>query len=149
MRGFSKTMKKTVNFLVFFLLLSGMISLETIAQTDKQVSLIQKIYQETAEKQADCETNGETSTTFLSEIIVNKNNGSYPAVGIYQKSIKFFYTFGNREKTPYPKRLLKIVITLKRSSQTEYFEFLFDSQENLIFHFEKSMESEKRLCCFI
>jgi hypothetical protein len=75
---------------------------------------------------------------------VNKNNGPYPAVGTYKTTVKFYYTFGDREKNPYPDRLLKIVVATDRAAATETVEYLFDERGNLIFYFEKK-EDERRI----
>lgn len=128
---------------IFLILLSTCFS-SAFSQTDVQIEKIRKIYQEVNQKVTECEANGDTSATFLTEIIVNKNNGSYPAVGIYKTVAKFYYTYGNREKNPYPHRLLKIMLTTNRSSTTETSEFLFNEAEKLIFYFEKK-EAERRV----
>ena len=114
------------------------------AQTDKRIEAIRQTYQQVNQQIAECEANGEYSTTFLSELVVNKNNGPYPAVGIYQSVIKFYYTFGDREKNPYPDRLLKITVTTKRSDRTEAAEFLFNPAGQLIFYYEKKESGELR-----
>lgn len=139
-------MKKQIFLLINCLIVlscGGMLT-QISAQSDKRVEEIRRIYQETNQKVAECEVNGETSAVYLTEMTVNKNNGSYPAVGIYKSVIKFYYTFGNREKNPYPNRLLKISVTTNRSSLTENTEFLFNEKEQLIFYFEK-IEGEKRI----
>jgi hypothetical protein len=130
--------------LILIILLVGFSSF-TFSQTEKRIEEIRKIYQEVNKKVAECEVNGDTSTTFLTEMIVNKNDGSYPAVGIYKTTVKFYYTFGNREKNPYPDRLLKIMMTTNRSDRTENLEFLFNEKGSLIFYFEKKDEVESRV----
>lgn len=125
------------------ILLCGVI-LTVSAQTDKKIAEIQNIYNETNEKVFECEENGEYSSVFLSELVVNKNNGSYPAVGIYKTVFKFYYTFGDREKNPYPYRLLKITISTNRSARKEYSEYLFNSSGQLIFYFEKNDDEAER-----
>ncbi|HMS43172.1 MAG TPA: hypothetical protein PKE69_23285 [Pyrinomonadaceae bacterium] len=134
-------MKK--NLLLIFII--GWFALGIFGQTDKRIEEIKKIYLETNKKVADCQENGEYSSVFLSELTVNKNNGSYPAVGIYNSIFKFYYTYGDREKNPYPNRLLKIEIETKRSANIEKFEYLFNLKGQLIFYFEKKEVVEKRL----
>ncbi len=134
-------MKKIILFLALF----GAFGLSISAQTEKRIEEIKKNYQETGDKIKECEENGEYSSVFLSELVVNKNNGSYPAVGIFQTVFKFYYTYGDREKNPYPNRLMKIVIETKRSANTEKREFLFNEKEQLIFYYESLEEVEKRL----
>jgi hypothetical protein len=132
----------------FLLILLGGLALTVGAQTTKSIAEIQKIYNETNEKIAECEENGENSSTFLSEMVVNKNNGSYPAVGIFRTVYKFYYTYGNREKDPYPNRLLKITVATKRSDRKEYAEFLFNPLGQLMFYFEKNDGETDRLFYF-
>lgn len=139
----SKLSKIFVGFIFFITCFSSAFS-----QTDKRIEEIRKIYQEVNKKVAECEQNGDTSTTFLTEIVVNKNDGPYPAVGIYKSVIKFYYTFGDREKNPYPNRLLKIAITTNRSATTETSEFLFNESGQLIFYFENKEETERRIYFF-
>lgn len=133
-------MKK--NLLLIFLI--GLFASGIFAQTDKRIEEIKKIYLETGDKIKECEENGEYSSVFLSELTVNKNNGSYPAVGIYNSVFKFYYTYGDREKNPYPNRLLKIETETKRSANIEKFEYLFNLKGQLIFYFEKKEVEETR-----
>lgn len=130
--------------LVLIILLVSCVN-AAFSQTEKRIENIRKIYQDVNEKIAECEANGDTSTTFLTEMVVNKNDGPYPAVGIYKTTVKFYYTFGDREKNPYPDRLLKIMMTTNRSDRTELSEFLFSEQGQLIFYFEKKEDVERRV----
>ena len=82
-------MRVKLKLLICLVVLSA---LPIFAQVEKQIEAIRKIYRETNQKVAECETNGEYSSVYLSELIVNKNNGSYPAVGIYKSVVKFCYT---------------------------------------------------------
>lgn len=139
-----KTLGKQFIGSFLFILLCGTLSIVS-AQTEKQIDAIKQIYKETNEKIAECEENGEYSSTFLSELIVNKNNGQYPAVGIFNSKFKFYYTYGDREKNPYPSRLLKIVMETRRSANIEKYEFLFNETGQLIFYFEAKNEEEIRV----
>ena len=134
-----------MNNIILFLALFGVFGLSIFGQNDKRIEEIKKNYQETGDKIKECEENGEYSSVFLSELTVNKNNGSYPAVGIFNSIFKFYYTYGDREKNPYPNRLMKIVIETKRSANTEKREYLFNEKEQLIFYFESRENVEKRL----
>jgi len=127
---------------LFLILFCGMV-FNLAAQTDKRIENIRKLYQETNRKIAESNENGEYSSIYLAELVVNKNNGSYPAVGIFQTNCKFYYTYGDREKNPYPNRLLKIEIETKRSANIEKYEFLFNEKEELVFYFEAKNEAEK------
>lgn len=127
---------------LFLILFCGMF-FNLAAQTDKRIENIKKLYQDTNRKIAESNENGEYSSVYLAELVVNKNNGSYPAVGIFQTIYKFYYTYGDREKNPYPNRLLKIEIETKRPANIERYEFLFDEKEQLVFYFEAKNEAEK------
>ena len=137
-------MYKFLNGLLMLFVLTGAAFLTISAQTEKRIDEIKQIYKETNAKIAEAEENGEYSSTFLSELVVNKNNGSYPAVGTYKTVVKFYYTFGDREKNPYPDRLLKIEVETKRSDRTETAEFLLNETGQLIFYFGKKDDQEFR-----
>jgi hypothetical protein len=144
MKSLQQNLKPLYLFGVIFLMFGFLGVADIFPQSEKSIEEIRRIYQETNKKVAECEENGDSSSTFLTEITVNKNNGSYPAVGIYKSVVKFYYTFGDREKNPYPNRLLKVVVTTNRSAMTETSEFLFNEQGQLIFYFENN-EAEKRV----
>ncbi len=127
---------------ILFLFAVGSFS-QVSAQSDKQIEEIRRIYKETNEKVGGLEN--EDSEIFLSELIINKTNTSYPAVGVYRSVVKFYYAFGNREKNPYPDRLLKISITTNRSARVENSEFLFNPAGQLIFYFEDKDDAELRV----
>jgi hypothetical protein len=105
---------------------------------DAKVEEIRRIYQQTNEQLAEAEKSFAESRIYLSELIVNKGGTMYPAVGTFRSTIKFYYTFGNREENPYPNRLLKIMVLTDRSANTESSEYLFSRAGQLIFYFEKS-----------
>lgn len=134
-------MRALIAPVVFVLLICGSAS----AQTDKRIDNIRKLAQEADRKIAECEASGDTSTTFLTEVKVNRNNGPYPAVGIYDSTVKIYYTFGDREKNPYPDRLLKAIVTTQRSSRTEISELLFDASGSLVFFYRKTEELDLRI----
>ncbi len=134
-------MKRTATFILLLLSAAAAIA----GQTDKRIDAIRTVARETDRMITECEADGETSTTFLAELVVNKNNGSYPAVGIYRSTAKFYYTFGDREKNPYPDRLLKIVVETKRSARVELAEYLFDGRGRLIFYFGREDDVDRRI----
>lgn len=90
---------------------------------------------------AEMQKQPELSSVFAVELTVNKHSAPYPAVGIYQRTATFFYTFGDREKNPYPDRLLKIAAVYRRSSRVENIEFYFNPAGQLIFAFASNPES--------
>jgi hypothetical protein len=115
------------------------------AQTDRRVEAINKLRQKIDENIARSESEPEYSNIYLAELAVNKNNGSYPAVGVYRPVVKFYYTYGDREKEPYPNRLLKIVVAVARSDRQEYSEFVFNGSEQMVFYFDKKDGVERRV----
>jgi hypothetical protein len=121
------------------------VALPASAQTDQRIKAIDALRQKIDQDIARSEAEPEYSNIYLTELTVNKNNGSYPAVGIYRPVAKFYYTYGDREKEPYPNRLLKIVVAIDRSDRTEHSEFVFNEAEQLIFFSEKKDEMERRL----
>lgn len=106
--------------------------------TEAKVEEIRRIYKEVSDEIARAENSFPESSIYLSELVVNKGGTIYPAVGIFSSTIRFYYTFGDRELNPYPNRLLKIMVTNKRSANTEAYEYLFDKAGRLIFYFEKT-----------
>jgi hypothetical protein len=130
---------------LWIVLIVSVLSVAAVAQADQRVEAIRKIAQDVEKMVAECEGNGEESETFLTELTVNRNNGSYPAVGTYRSTAKFYYTYGDRERNPYPDRLLKAVVTTKRAARDETAEFLFDQSGDLIFWFAKDDERELRV----
>lgn len=115
------------------------------AQTDRRIAAISNLRQKIDQDIARSEAEPEYSNIYLTELAVNKNNGSYPAVGIYRPVVKFYYTYGDREKEPYPNRLLKIVVAVDRSDRREYSEFLFNETEQMVFYLEKKDGVERRI----
>ena len=112
--------------------------------TDARITEIRRLYDDTNRQIEQAQEDYGASDIYLNEIVVNKGGTSYPAVGIYRKTIRFFYTFGDREYNPYPDRLIKITVTTERSARHEYAEFVFDANGLLAFAFEKDDESETR-----
>lgn len=124
---------------VFFLLTA----VQTFAQTeDKRIEQIRQAYKQVNEQIAEAEKNFAESKIFLTELVVNKGGTSYPAVGNYKETVRFFYTFGSREEKPYPNRLLKIVTVTSRSAHAEYTESLYSPAGQLIFYYEKTPDAE-------
>ena len=127
------------------LLLAAAFAAPCFAQTaDQRIEDTRRVFQETGRKIGEAETafarakkDGGIAETeiFLSEMQFNRGNTSYPAVGVFREDAKFYFTFGSKE-TPYPDRLLKIVIVTYRSAAVEHREYLFDKTGNLIFYFE-------------
>jgi hypothetical protein len=111
---------------------------------DAKVTAIRDTYKRVNAQIAEMEKAPEYSSIFVTELIVNKNNAPYPAVGIYNSTVRFYYTYGDREKDPYPYRLLKVTVTKRRSLEVESYEYLYSDGGELLFAFEKEAEAESR-----
>jgi hypothetical protein len=137
-----------LKFAVFILLIFiGGIYQTNAQENDKRIAEIRRIYQETNAQINEAEKNFAGSEIFLTELVVNKGGTMYPAVGNFKNTFRFYYTYGNREKNPYPERLLKITVATEHAAQTESAEYLFNPAGQLIFYFEKTdtgAESESR-----
>jgi hypothetical protein len=103
--------------------------------TDKRVDDIRSLYTSTNSAIEVAEREAPYSHIYVVELTVNKTGNQYPAVGTYSNISKFYYTYGDREKDPYPSRLLKISVVTKRSAMITNSEFLFDARGQLVFGF--------------
>ena len=108
--------------------------------TDKTVENIRKYYSDISEKARLAETDddhGETGELVMNELVINKRNHQWRAVGIYNLDYKFFYNGGDNEAHMYPDQLVKAVVTKKISSRNYTEEFLFSDAGVLMFYFQK------------
>lgn len=128
------------------LLLLLICAMQNFAQSDdRKIEEIRRIYQQTNQQITQAEKNFSESEIFLSELVVNQGGTMYPAVGNFRETVKFYYTYGNREQNPYPDRLLKITISTRRSAIEESAEYLFNPAGQLIFYFGRDGETQNRL----
>jgi len=111
------------------------ISAETLSAqaNNRSIDGIKQIVAQVDEQVVESESQGEYSSVFHSELVINQLENPWPAVGIYQRTVRFYFTFGDREKDPYPNRLLKIAVTTKRSARHEYEEYVFNPTGQLVF----------------
>lgn len=77
----------------------------------------------------------------LDEVTINRGNHSWPAVGIYRMTVRYYYDW--REAVPYPDRLRKVTVTAEVSARHTYNEFYFDETGALRFFFEQEREVEE------
>ena len=132
--------KLSLVFLFVFFFLGSPLQIAA-QQDDKRIEAIRRLSKQVNEQIEESERVEEGTGIYCNELIVNKGDKSWTAVGIYRTVIKFYYTYGDREKNPYPNRLLKITVTTRRSDRHEYAEYLFNTAEQLIFHYQKDGES--------
>lgn len=77
---------------------------------------------------------------YLTEINVNKNDASYPAVGTHQKLFRFYFSVGEGGDT-----LHKVEISSTSAARTYRREYLFGSDGSLKFVFSDDGMTESRL----
>ena len=115
------------------------------AQTgDKRIDNIRSLYTSTSSAIEVAEREAPYSDIYVVELTVNKTGNQYPAVGTYSNISKFYYTHGDREKDPYPRRLLKVNVTTKRAASIINSEFLYNGVGQLVFGIVKTDGSEQR-----
>lgn len=129
-----------VSLAVIVLVLAHVLTAQT---ADKRIDDIRKLYTQTNSDIEIAEREAPYSQIYLVELTVNKTENQYPAVGTYSNISKFYYTYGDREKNPYPDRLLKINVTTKRSAMITNSEFLFNPAGQLVFGFVKTDGEEQ------
>lgn len=134
---------------VIALLLFAFLNVAQAQTVEKSVEKIRDFYNDVNKKVDFIEQGGEQGNygeLVCNELTVNKYEHSWPAVGIYKISYKFFYEFdkgdSKRDPNPYPDRIVKIVSRSEVSSRRYYQEFLYDKTGALIFYFLKAEEEE-------
>lgn len=121
---------KTILLILIFTLAAAAAFGQT---TERRIEEIRKLYSETNGLIAEMQKAPELSSVFAVELVVNKFSAPYPAVGIYQTAATFYYTYGDRERNPYPDRLLKVRTVTQRSARERAAEYFFDSTGHLVF----------------
>ena len=122
-----------------------LLSQDNFAQTpDKRVDDIRSLYTSTNSAIEVAEKEAPYSEIYVVELSVNKTGNQYPAVGTYSNISKFYYTYGDREKEPYPSRLMKMNVVTKRSAMITNSEFLFNEAGQLVFGYVRMDGVEKR-----
>lgn len=115
----------------------------TVEAQDKAVERIKKTYEQMLEKIELSERGGEESTyvgIFCNEMVANKNDHVWPAVGNYQMRYRFYYDNAGTEGHHYPDRLRMVIMTSKLSDRSYRAEYLFNETGALIFYYTKPDE---------
>lgn len=136
-------MKKQISSLAFLLLLAVCVSAQT---TNKAVEKIRTFYTDIAEKARLCETDddrGEFGELFMNELVVNKRNHQWRAVGIHNLTYKFFYRGGDSEQHMYPDQLVMVKVERRESNRTYNEEYLFSAAGVLMFYFQKAENDDQ------
>ena len=136
--------------LFFVFLLLGFVNVAEAQTVEKSVETIRSFYNEVGKKVEFIEQGGEHGNygeLVCNELIVNKYEHSWPAVGFYKVSYKFFYEYSGydpiKDPNPYPDRIVKIVEKSEISVRRYYQEFLYDQTGALVFCFLKAEEEER------
>ncbi|HLA96669.1 MAG TPA: hypothetical protein VK612_13180 [Pyrinomonadaceae bacterium] len=137
-------MKRNLSFVTLILSIIGLIPYASAQTTDKRIDEIKRLYEETNSLVAASEKEGEYTSTYTVELAVNKVGAQYPAVGPFSHIAKFYYTFGDREKNPYPDRLMKINVSTRRSAAIVNSEFLYNASGQLVFAYVSTTGDETR-----
>ncbi|NNE98531.1 MAG: hypothetical protein HKN25_05870 [Pyrinomonadaceae bacterium] len=129
-------------------LIFAALAIQVSAQNNVQekVNRIRKVYSEAAQQIAAAEKDEESGTMSplaVNELILNKLNRSWAAVGNYKVVFRFYYR--NKDEEPYPTELVKVTKNSEISARRYMEEFLFDTGGNLIFYFEISDDGETPL----
>jgi hypothetical protein len=143
----SGVMRRSLRPLIILTFLAAFAFPLSAQQVDSRIERIRRITTQINEQVAESERVEEGTGIYCNELIVNRGDKSWPAVGIYRTVVSFYYTFGDREKNPYPNRLLKITLNTQRSDRIEHAEYIFDPAQQLIFYYEKDGDdpaSERR-----
>jgi len=136
-------MKKQISGVLVLLLLSICVSAQT---NDKTVEKIRTYYTDIAEKARLCEIDddrGQFGELFMNELVVNKRNHQWRAVGIHNLSLKFFYRGGDSEKHMYPDRLVMVKAERKESNRVYNEEYLYSDAGVLMFYFQKAENDDQ------
>ena len=136
-------MKKQISGVLVLLLLSICVSAQT---NDKTVEKIRTYYTDIAEKARLCEIDddrGQLGELFMNELVVNKRNHQWRAVGIHNLSYKFFYRGGDSEKHMYPDRLVMVKAERKESNRVYNEEYLYSDAGVLMFYFQKAENDDQ------
>lgn len=112
---------------------------------DKRVEAIRELYKTAKENITHAEQGDEGSKYFINELILNRGNASFPAVGTYRSVQRFYYTYGDRSRNPYPDRLRMVIVETQRAGVVENEEYLFNDTGELVFYFNRIGEGEQRL----
>jgi hypothetical protein len=114
-----------------------------IAAQDRAIERIRRMYDEIGKKIELAEKGVEESTysgIFSNELIINRNEHVWPAVGNFQVTYKFYYDSAGTEGHHYPGRLRKVVMKSRMSDRAYHSEYLFDESGALIFCYSKPVE---------
>jgi hypothetical protein len=115
------------------------------AQTvDKTVERIRAYYTQVSEKAIAAETEddqGEFGDLIMNELVINKRNHQWRAVGRFQETYKFFYKTTGEDL--YPETLVLVKTERHVSSRSYSEEYLFNEKGALLFYFQKAENDDE------
>lgn len=89
------------------------------------------------------EEQGRFGELILNELVINKLDHPWRAVGVYKQGFKFFYKASGDEKRLYPDQLLLVKTERKISNRSYNEEFLFSTDGSLMFYFQKAVGDDE------
>ncbi len=137
-------MSKKFAFIALISLIAAVsISAQKATEIDAKIENIRALYNETNRTISEIESNDENAKGgrfAVNELVINKLDRSWAAVGNYKVVYRFYYQ--NKEEEPYPTQLVKVTIAVESAARRYFYEFLYDGADQLVFFFERSTESE-------
>lgn len=112
--------------------------------TDKRADDIDRLVTQANEAVAIADKEAPYSEIYVVEVSANKTGNSYPAVGTYSNVTRFHYTFGDREKDPYPNRLIRASVVTKRAASITTSEFFYSPIGQLVYGIVSTAGEEQR-----
>ena len=105
---------------------------------DAKIKAIRDQYTKVKAEIKKIETNEEAafqSELAVNELVVNKLNKSWPAVGNYSVVYRFYYKQAGEE--PYPDHLVFVTIRTTSAAREEYVEILYSDSDDPLFAFRR------------
>ncbi len=128
-------------FGVLILLFAGLaMSAQT---TEKTVGEIRSYYNDISEKARLTETDRDQGELVMNELVINKRNHQWRAVGIYGQTYKFFYMGGDSEAHLYPDQLVLVRVGRRVSNRVYSEEYLYSKGGELMFCFQKAENDDQ------
>lgn len=136
-------MEKRFFSFLFLLICALSIAAQKTQSVEKEIEKIQRFYTEISQKIKVLEEDEEQARTgnlAVNELVINKANRSWAAVGNYRVTYRFFYQ--NRGEEPYPTGLVKVTRTAEIAARRYFEEYVYNGAGALMFYFERSEDGE-------
>ncbi len=143
--GFFKMKKRLLAFNLALLSCIFFVSENSIRAQEKAIEQIRRMAEELDAKIKLSEQGAEDSAyagIVSNELVINRNEHVWPAVGNYQVTYKFYYDNAQTEGHHYPDRLRKVVMKSKMSDRSYYAEYLFNEAGAVVFYYTKPDEPQ-------